>query len=105
MKHEQSHLSDILAANPRIAFDDKGKPYPAGRGIVSPAHGRELIESEIKAHRIEIKCLQESLAKPKISKTCRKRITTRINFLSQRLKAYENKLKTLTLLLITYLLM
>ena len=50
MKHEQSHLSDILAANPRIAFDDKGKPYPAGRGIVSPAHGRELIESEIKAH-------------------------------------------------------
>ncbi|PNC39987.1 hypothetical protein CXU20_01180 [Akkermansia muciniphila] len=52
MKHEQSHLSDILAANPRIAFDDKGKPYPAGRGIVSPTHGRELIESEIKAHGI-----------------------------------------------------
>lgn len=93
MKHEQSHLSDILAANPRIAFDDKGKPYPAGRGIVSPTHGRELIESEIKAHGIEIKCLRESLAKPKISKTCRKRITTRINFLSQRLKLYENKLK------------
>ena len=93
MKHEQSHLSDILAANPRIAFDDKGKPYPAGRGIVSPAHGREVIESEIKAHGIEIKCLRESLTKPKISKTCRKRIATRINFLSQRLKAYENKLK------------
>lgn len=93
MKHEQSHLSDILAANPRIAFDDEGNPYPAGRGIVSPTHGRELIASEIKAHGVEIKCLRESLAQPKISKTCTKRITTRINFLSQRLNTYNNKLK------------
>ena len=93
MKHEQSHLNDILAANPRIAFDEQGKPYPAGRGIVSPTHGREYIESEIKAHGIEIKCLRESLAKPKISKTCRKRINIKINFLSNRLKTFENKLK------------
>lgn len=95
IKHKQSHLNDILASNPGIAIDENGKPYPKERGIVSSISERELLESEVKAYRTEIKYLNESLKKPKISKTCIKKINKRIQNQNAILKLYQDQLKKL----------
>ena len=82
--HEKQHIKDMLASNSRIAFNDKGKPYPAGHPIVYTNY-MELINSEVKAYRIEIECLKKLFLK---SKNCNHLRKDRLENLNKGLELF-----------------
>ncbi|MDO4410591.1 MAG: RHS repeat-associated core domain-containing protein [Akkermansia sp.] len=82
--HEKQHIKDMLASNSRIAFNDKGKPYPAGYPIVYTNY-MELTNSKVKAYRIEIECLKKLFLK---SKNCNHLRKDRLENLNKGLELF-----------------
>jgi hypothetical protein len=91
-KHEQSHKADALQQNPNIGRDATGKSLPVDM-IVNFSSDKERYSSEIKAHTIEKKCLEESLSTAKSE--CKRWIQNRITSTQGMIDLYTQELNKL----------
>jgi RHS repeat-associated protein len=91
-KHEQSHKDDALQQNPNIGRDATGKSLPVDM-VVNFSSNTENYTSEIKAHTVEKKCLEDSLSTAKSD--CKRWIQTRISAETTLIQQYTDALNKL----------
>ena len=88
IKHEESHIEDMLKKSPNISKDLKGKNLGKDMQVLWTNLG-ERADTEIKAHQAEKKCLILSKAPPNsLSKECLKRVDDRIRLMESKIAEY-----------------
>ena len=85
-KHEESHIADMLAKNKDIA---KGLPKDL---VVHWTDREEWYTSEVKAHKVELACLQAAVALGKLTQPCLKQAQRRIALTNQKIASYQKDL-------------